>query len=245
MNVNEKNAHSRDALLSFDAPSHTYTALGRELTSVTTFVKSCFPEFDKEFFASRVAAREGCSPEEVIERWERNAENARQLGTALHDKIERYYLGLDPGDPDEDAFPLFRHLASQRTLHPFRTEWAVFDEAIGLAGTIDFLERTPDGTFNLYDWKRSSKVVDEKGCAVIKANFGSHAHAPISGLADTPYWHYALQLSIYRYILAAKYGIRVSRMYLGIFHPAYDNGWLIEVPYLAPHLKALFPSVCP
>ena len=38
---------------------------------------------------------------------------------------------------------------------------------------------------------------------------------PLSHLPDTNYFHYALQLNIYRHILETEYDMRVDGMYLG------------------------------
>lgn len=243
MNVNHINCHPRDAALSFDPESHTYHYDGRELRSVTTLVEDLFPKFDKEYFAARVAAREGCDPAVILSRWEAEAQRARDLGTALHDKIERHYLGLDPGDTAEDAFPLFLRFAEQEQLRPYRTEWRIYHEGLGIAGTLDFLERTADGVYNLYDWKRSHKLVDHETHRIIIDNrYHQTALPPLDYISDTSYWHYALQLSIYRYILAEKYGIKVSGMYLGVFHPSYETGWKIQLPYLSDALARIFGS---
>ncbi|MBQ2485300.1 MAG: hypothetical protein II519_08300, partial [Muribaculaceae bacterium] len=44
--------------------------------------------------------------------------------------------------------------------------------------------------------------------------------------------HYALQVSIYRYILEKNYGISVSQSRLAVFHPDYDRPYVIDIPYM-------------
>ena len=149
MNYNELNSHPRDSRLLFDPESHTYYIEGRPLKSVTTLVEECFPQFDALYWAHRKAPQEGLTPEELMAKWEAEACRARDLGTTMHDKIERYYLGEDSGD-DTDAYRLFRCFAAVNRLYPFRTEWRIYLEEYGIAGTLDFLERTPDGTYNIY-----------------------------------------------------------------------------------------------
>lgn len=231
MNYNELNAHHRDSRLIFDPESHTYYIDGRPLKSVTTLVEECFPQFDALYWAHRKAPQEGLTPEELMAKWEAEACRARDLGTTMHDKIERYYLGEDSGD-DTDAYRLFRCFAAVNRLYPFRTEWRIYLEEYGIAGTLDFLERTPDGTYNIYDWKRSRKLINRFGMVEATSPFRKTGLHPISHLPDCSYYHYALQVSVYRYILEQKYGINVNKMRLGVFHPSYSGYYIVDLPYL-------------
>ncbi len=238
MTCNDLNCHPSDSRLSFDAATHTYYCDGLECISVTTLVDECFPRFDAEHWAARIAVREGVDPEVILDRWKRDADRARALGTAMHEKIEKYYLGEDDGD-SSDALRLFRLFAAHNRLYPFRTEWRIFDEDLGIAGTLDFLELTPGGAYNIYDWKRSKKLVEADGRIIMESPYGKRGLYPLNNLHDTSYWHYALQLSIYRYILERKYGIPVSEMKLGVFHPECSTPWIVRVPYLRREVESV------
>jgi len=43
--------------------------------------------------------------------------------------------------------------------------------------------------------------------------------APLSHLPDTNYWHYTMQLNVYKWILETYYGLDVADLYLVILHP--------------------------
>ena len=242
---NTRHAHERDPYLSFDAPSHTYMLGDRVMKSVTTIIERCFPQFDAIKWANYKALKEGVSPQVILDRWEREAQHARDLGTAMHERIERYYLdksvGREPEAPskDSDAYGLFYNFARSTTLHPYRTEWRIYHEEYGVAGTLDFLERRPDGSYYIYDWKRSKKLIAAgSNTVVLESKYKTTGLHPVSNLPDTSYWHYALQLSIYRLILEEKYGIEVAGMCLGVFHPSYERAYIIRnIPYL--HREAL------
>lgn len=238
MTYNDLNFHPRDPHLCFDAESHTYSVGDAVLTSVTTLVEDCFPKFDADYWAERKAPQLGLTPEQLKQQWEQNACRARELGTIMHDRIEHYYLGSDAGD-DGEAYSMFRHFAAAVRLYPYRTEWRIYLEDYGVAGTLDFLERRPDGTFAIYDWKRSKKLVDSEGRTIMRNRFGHRGHSPVGHLDDTPYYHYALQLSIYRLILEMRYGILVSEMKLGVFHPENPMAYIIPVPYLRAEAEAI------
>ena len=55
---------------------------------------------------------------------------------------------------------------------------------------------------------------------------------PIPHIPDTTFWHYALQVSIYRHILEKNYAISTAAGKLGVFHPADGRYHVLDVPYL-------------
>ncbi len=238
MNYNELNAHSRDASLEFDEATHTYTVGGLVYNTVTTLVDDCFQKFDADLWASKKATPE-CPKEVLLAQWEAKGKAARELGTKLHDRIERYYLGeTEINDSCDRALQHFQTFARRHTLTPYRSEWRIFMEECGLAGTLDFLAINADGSFEIWDWKRSNKVVDASGNPNF-TSYGKHALPPIDHLPDTTFHHYALQVSIYRYILAEKYGIETCAGHLGVFHPDYSQPWVVDLPYLRQEVISL------
>ncbi|RXE70821.1 hypothetical protein ED352_08300 [Muribaculaceae bacterium Isolate-002 (NCI)] len=238
---NTLNAHERDSLLSFDPTEHTYTRGGRSLKSVTTLVSECFEKFDVDYWAPRIALKNGITETKLRAQWEEKAENARLQGTIMHDKIERYYLGEKHPTLHDETYSLFLQFTEKYSLNPYRTEWAIFDEALGIAGTLDFLDYT-DGKYTIYDWKRSDKIIKDNR-PLTTNRYNKTAYPPIDHIPDTTYWHYALQVSIYHYILERNYGINVHAGRLAIFHPSYPTYYVIEVPYLKKEIQHLFSII--
>lgn len=239
---NLRNAHERDARISFEPESHTYSIESYQgaVRSVTEIVEDCFERFDDVYWSERKGAQLGIPAEELRRQWREKAERAAALGSEMHDRIERYFCGHDCG-VDDPAYRLFKMFASAVTLYPYRTEWRIYDEDYGVAGTLDFLSRDPYGNFEILDWKRSDRII-EGGRAVTHSRYGKCALHPISHVPDCTYSHYALQVSIYRYILEHKYGISVKRGRLGIFHPSYTRPYVVEVPYLRAESIAVLES---
>lgn len=234
---NTRNRHWRDGNVSFREADHVYIVDGTPLDSVTTFVKNCFPEFDAEFHAKRKAEALGITKEAVLEMWDKKGRESREQGTAMHKKIESYYLGKEPST--DETFELFKIFANKITLKPYRTEWAVYDWEQKIAGTIDFVDYQ-NGEYIIYDWKRSDKLIAKNGLPIKNSLYGEKALPPIENLDDSPYYHYALQLSLYKYILEKNYGITVSKLRLGIFHPSYNKPYVLEIPYLKNEIDSLF-----
>lgn len=232
---NKTNAHKRDSLIHFNEEAHKYSINGKELISVTTLIEDCFPKFDADYWAAKKAAQLGTTAEALKAQWAAKAQLACELGTAMHDKIEKYYMGIN--SESDETFDLFLQFAKEHTLHPYRTEWRIYFEEYGVAGTLDFLEYQ-NGVFTIYDWKRSEKLV-QNGTIERESRWGNKALAPVSHLSDTTYYHYALQVSMYRYILEQKYDIHVSQNRLAVFHPNNGRYHLIDIPYLREEVKAI------
>jgi hypothetical protein len=93
----------------------------------------------------------------------------------------------------------------------------------------------PNGTLLIYDWKRCKEIVKENA-------YGSTATTEcIQHLPDTNFWHYALQLNVYKMILEHKYGKTVTKLCLVCLHPdnSYKTYERIEVPFLEKEINEL------
>ena len=234
---NLRNSHPQDIKIKFIPSTHTYEVDGVCLDSVTTFVTNCFPKFNAELYAKRKADRLGINYKEILDEWEKKGQESRDLGTAMHKKIEDYYLGKEPSD--DETFKLFLMFANRIKLKPYRTEWAIYDWEYKIAGTIDFVDYQNE-EYIIYDWKRSDKLISGNGLPIKKNQYDEKALPPIDHLDDSPYYHYALQLSLYKFILERNYNIKVSKLRLGIFHPTYHKPYILEIPYLEDEINTLF-----
>lgn len=230
---NIRNVHYRDKNIEFNHSDHTYMVNGITLDSVTTFINNVFPKFNSEYHAKRKAEQLGISTKEVLDMWEKKGTESRELGTEMHDKIENYYLGND--SKETDAYAMFKIFANKVELKPYRTEWSVYDWECKIAGTIDFVDYQ-NGEYIIYDWKRSNKII-ENGIAIKTNKYGEKGNYPLEHLDNSPYYHYALQLSFYKYILEKNYGLKISDLRLGIFHPSYNKPYVLKMPYLEKEIK--------
>jgi hypothetical protein len=96
--------------------------------------------------------------------------------------------------------------------------------------------QNPDGTIQIYDWKRSKGIEYE--------SFGNKCSITpcLSHLPDTNFNHYSLQLNIYRKILQDKYDKIVTKLCLVILHPDHheNNYEIVEVPFMDTEIEDLF-----
>jgi ATP-dependent exoDNAse (exonuclease V) beta subunit len=241
------NAHPRDEFITFEEGPHIYTVCGERgtYTSVTTFNHSHFSHFDADAIIDNMFRGKkmkdpkykyyGMTKEQIKEDWDKNRDAASAAGTKMHYDIECYYNFMDVNN-DSIEYQYFRNFVRDfPELKPYRTEWMVYYEELKISGSIDMVFENPDGTIQIYDWKRCQEIKHE-------AEFGKYALTPcISHLPDTNFWHYALQLNTYRMILEHKYGKKVTGLYLICIHPdnVYKNYQRIQVPFLDNEMKDL------
>jgi len=243
----KKNAHPRDEFITFEEGPHIYTVCGERgtYTSVTTWNHSHFSHFDADAIIDNMLKGRkmrdptykyyGMTKEQIKEDWDKNRDAASSAGTKMHYDIECFYNELDVQN-DSIEFQYFkRFVAEFPELKPYRTEWMVYYEELKLTGSIDMIFENPDGTLQIYDWKRCQEIKHE-------AEFGKFAQTTcISHLPDTNFWHYALQLNMYKTILEHKYGKKITDLYLVCIHPdnKYKSYERIKVPFLDDEMKNL------
>ena len=125
----------------------------------------------------------------------------------------------------------FKSFKEDSRICPFRTEWPICDIAYKIAGTIDCLCKT-GSTYEIYDWKRSSKIIDYWGNPILTNDWGHFGHGPLKHIHDTSFWRYALQQNIYKFILEKNYGLKISAMKIVVLHPDYDMPYILDMPNL-------------
>jgi hypothetical protein len=253
------NSHPRDQYIQFYEEGHRYVvsdwlagagqpipSVVNEHTSVTTWYKQYFTAFDADKIITKMRLGKnwqkspyyGMTTKAIKNQWAEAGKEAREKGSELHRELELYYnLPVRPKQPTSfketatrEQFHAF--IAKHSHLEPYRTEWIIFsDEALKICGSVDILffdkkyKAADDGKLHLtmMDWKRSKKIRDFAW---------EYGHGVLSEVKDTNYYHYSLQLNIYRYIIEKYYtkgvqykgkkyanGIKIDFLYLVVMHP--------------------------
>lgn len=192
----------------FEPVEHVYTYEGKVITGATTYLKRFSEEFDSAYWSDKNAAKEKCTPEELLARWDLKRDRACTLGTMVHESIEQYWrdkddavLQLDDADESmmadaEDRVALFREFAGRRmgAMEPVVLEQRLFNVGWGIAGTMDALFIV-GGQLLVGDWKTNGKFKTNKDYAFKKM------FAPFAHLKDNEFNKYSIQLSLYRLML--------------------------------------------
>jgi hypothetical protein len=184
----------------------------------------------------------GLPVDEIVPTWNEKGTDAKNQCTDLHKQIEGYYHNQPYKETKE--FHLFKQfIAEHQSAKAYRTEWRIFDEKLNIAGTIDFIAANGQD-YDIYDWKRSSKVIDkDTGKPIIIDKWGNCGVGKLSDIPDTSYNHYCLQQSLYRYILENNYNLKISKMYLIVLHPDYDRYYKVETPYWKDKIEYILAAL--
>ncbi len=240
----KKNPHKRDANITFEEGPHIYTINGNsDYTSVTTWNHSHFPTFDADKIIEKMMNGKNWTKSkyygqtllEIKDGWTKKGNDASSAGTKMHYDIECFYNECQR-ENNSIEYQYFKEFHEQhKDKKPYRTEWMIYDETLGLAGSIDMTFENPDGTIDIYDWKR---------CREIKKfnNYETATTECINHLPNTNFWHYALQLNTYKKILELNYNKKIREMYLVCLHPENKTQTYmkIKVPNLDSEIVDLF-----
>ena len=262
-----RNAHTRDKHIQFFEEDHKYIIdlePDVKYTSVTTWIHEHFEKFDSDKIIAKMMSGSGwkkghkywgMTPEQIKTQWNANKDVVSGAGTELHFDIECFnndnrftfhytnkelvenYLSeqLQLSELPLEWQYFINFIKDYSHLKPYRTEWTVFNEDIKISGSIDMVYENPDGTLSIYDWKRSKNITRIN-------TFNKFALPPcICHLPDSNFWHYALQLNVYKYIIETKYDKIVKEIYLVRLHPDAEekNYELIQLPILTTEINDL------
>jgi len=225
--LSEINSHVRDNMISFNEENHIYTIENdnSQYMSVTTFVHSNFPKFDSEKIIDNMMKSTnwqknkyfGLTKEEIKAKWDATRDEAANSGDYYNEIITRKELPSNMKEMEYFKDFLADH-NDDNEFKPYRSEWRVFDEELKIAGSIDMVFENKNGELLIYDWKRCRNI--DKGNEKFKMN--RPLNSELHDMFDTNYWHYVLQLNIYKLILERNYKKKVTELALVNLHP---NNW--------------------
>jgi hypothetical protein len=260
--LSQRNHHPRDELIIFEENGHKYKIQGDETyTSVTTWVHNQFEEFNADKIIDKMMSSKkwpkspyfGKTKEEIKEQWANNASSVTSDGIKLHHDIENFmnqvvnmekithadllecYSKSEPQNHSVEWDYFLRFIKTTPQLVPYRSEWVVFNEDIHICGTVDMVYEKADGTLMIYDWKRCKEITPNGWSKFSTTETLQH-------IPDSNFWHYALQLNMYKFIIEEKYNKIVSNICLVKLHPnnktcTYE---IIPLPILKKEILDLF-----
>jgi ATP-dependent exoDNAse (exonuclease V) beta subunit len=217
----------QDKNLKFKKKKHLYTYNNYELESVTTFLNKFF----EPFIAKQVAKKLSNIPKFKAEKkgvryWLKKWANTQQQGSLIHNEIDEYITtkGLLEVSLPKSAQAV-KYINNNDLLNKnLLSEVKIFSIKLKLAGTIDGLYFNSDGSVSLLDWKTSEKIEKES----YKGRVG--IHNATKNIPDSNYWHYAIQLNLYKKILESEYDLKVSK--LSLVHLQDDSYYVFNIPFM-------------
>ena len=205
-------------------------------TSVTTFVEQFFEGFNAVKVAKKLIRKyhkyKNRTVESLVEEWKSSAE----YGTKVHQEIEKWILdGIEPEDIKAINGKKWLEdykLKSEIEIYP---EVIIYSTELTIAGTIDIIAKDNNtGSYELIDWKTSKKI--DK----VSYGYKMGIHEVTKNILDCNFYHYALQLSLYRYILEQYYGISINNQLIA--HLQDDKVNALVAPYMRNEIISMLNS---
>lgn len=197
-----------------------------DLRSVTTFIGCLFPVFDEDEVLANMRNKI-MSDDEYKALWDSIRTKASKRGTKTHLKLENRSLGRPYKRKGRELmhFEAFEKAILLGRWREYRVEWEVYCDELMLCGSIDVVYeeistrvvpgRDPKKKYvKLGDYKRSKKI------EMFNTYQSGIPECPaVAHLGDCNYFHYMIQLSLYKYILEKHYDIVVLGMFIIVLHP--------------------------
>lgn len=234
----------------FFSDDHHYECKGKRVgISVTRLIEEYTQPFDAETVAQRVALKRGVSTQEVLDEWQQKNEWSCKKGSVCHEYAQAKWQGIEltiatfiveniMPPKCEDVFKIFKQADNfyndyADKLEHLADEFVIGSEEYDIASAIDHLFiNTLTGGLVLVDYKTNSDIhKNEKYAGKMKA--------PLSSLKDTTLNHYAIQLSIYKYLVEKYAGVKVDEMFIVYMSENIENYEIIDVPYLKKEVETI------
>ena len=185
---------------------------GIKWTSVTSFVGQFKQPFDKLNVAKKVSKSKkskwyGMTVDEILDAWKHQADNAIDRGNWYHNQREADLLAIDTISRFGQELPVINPIVdenetklapSQKLEDGVYPEHFVYLKSVGLCGQSD-LVTVLDNKINILDYKTNKEIKTES--YVNWEGKSQKMNPPVSHLDDCNFNHYALQLSVYMYIM--------------------------------------------
>ncbi|MDO7847599.1 hypothetical protein Q5H92_14620 [Hymenobacter sp. M29] len=253
--------------VTFREEDHSYTSQdGHRYLSVTTLIGKYHEHFNAKKVATAYARKmskmvtdpnwspEWIKPQYWIDKWEANTQRACTRGSAFHLKKELEVLAQTGQTTSNREGYNYSQDYSLLPTGLWLTELLVYDPYWGIAGQIDKVWLDEDW-FDIRDLKTNAEMKLQSYCREIPtalSNMGigdpireyKMMFFPVNHLMDSNYWHYALQLSIYAYLVEKLTGKTCRTLTLEHHKPLSETevdpiATEYEVPYLKNEVELL------
>ena len=256
--------------VTFTAQNHKYQSLDPndriDWISVTSFVGQFKQKFDPVAQSIKSSKNKnskwfGIDPKKIQAIWAGEGNRANGEGSKYHDQRESDLLGIDTISRLGRAIPIIKPIYNgdikeapvQKLTEGIYPEHFVYLKSAGVCGQSDRVEVVQD-TVDIIDYKTNKEI--KKTSFVNWEGKSQKMLGPVAHLDDCNFNHYALQLSIYMYIIL-KHNPRYKPGKLMLHHVIFEKegedefGYPIAkkdtsgnpivktvVPYEVPYMKS-------
>lgn len=222
-------------ILTFTPQQHKYSSIepdGIDWLSVTSFISNFKQPFEADKIAEKSAKNKkskwyGMTPEDIKAAWKAEANRATSLGTWYHNCRERDICELSTMERHGRVVPVVKPIEkeglkfspNQKLAEGIYPEHMVYLKSAGLCGQSDLVE-VVNGEVHITDYK-TNKEIKTEGYTNWEG-VTQKMMPPVSHLDDCNLNHYALQLSLYMFIIL-KHNPKLKFGSLTIHHIMFDE----------------------
>lgn len=235
----------------FFPEDHHYEYKGERVgISVTKFYAQYENEFDPSI-ADRVAKKEGKTTAEVLQEWENKNKFACEKGSAIHNFTQALWNGAELSPMQfcsiewrgvQDMCAIIDKIAPQslnfykdyeNKLEHIADEFVIGSREYDIASCVDdlFVNKLTGGLV-MVDYKTNTDIYKND-------KYAKKMKPPLDHLKDTTLNHYALQVSIYKFLIETYTDLKVDEMFIVWFSENNENYEILEVPYLKKEVKEI------
>jgi len=221
--------------LIFKPEKHEYVSLNGEnvdWTSVTSFISNFKQPFDADTIALKSSRNKkskwyGMSADDIKSAWKSEAKRATDLGTWYHNCREADLCHLETIEREGVTVPVFKpveidgikYAPDQKLKDGIYPEHMVYLKSVGLCGQSDLVE-VVNGHVNITDYKTNKEIKIES--YVNWEGVSQKMSPPVAHLDDCNFNHYALQLSLYMYMIL-KHNPKLKAGTLTLHHILFEE----------------------
>jgi hypothetical protein len=231
-------------MLKFEEDGHRYLNVDEndsfQWVSVTRLVEQFKHPFEKEKVALNCSKGKnpkyaGKDPKDILDAWDKENKRAIMLGSWYHEQRERATLDCNTITRDGIELPIINSLYEGKVkLAPEQTivdgiypEHLMYLRSASICGQADRVE-VVSGKVDVYDYK-TSKEIKLRGHQFYDGTRKMMV-GPLRHLEDCEFNHYALQLSIYMYMIL-KYNYNLEPGEIEIHHITFEIESVDEYGY--------------
>jgi hypothetical protein len=221
------------SILKFTAHDHKYRSEDDiDWLSVTSFISNFKQPFESDKIAKKCSTNKkskwyGMTPEDIKAAWKSEAKRATDLGTWYHNCRESDICGLTDMERHGITVPVFKPIEkegvkyspNQKLVDGVYPEHMVYLKSAGICGQSDLVE-VIDGKVHITDYKTNKEIKVES--YTNWEGVSQKMNSPLNHLDDCNLNHYALQLSIYLFIIL-KHNPKLNPGTLTIHHILFEE----------------------
>lgn len=171
---------------------------------ITSIIGEYKQPFDREGISKGVAYRDGRTQDDVLAEWDKKRDDAIDYGNSVHDALDVLINNGEYREEHTDEIEGVLKILEDLELTPVCGEYVIFDDEIKRASPIDLICLDRFDRLVALDYKTPAKGIEFNGYKDTKMLY------PLYNYPDSNYYHYSLQLNIYKDFMD-RWGLNFSQ----------------------------------